>query len=782
RIAPAGLERYRGEAFGPAYKDSLFSAQFNPHRVQRHIFTRTGATFQTTDSDFLTSSDPDFHPTDVLEDADGSLLVSDTGAWYVDACPISRVAKPDIKGGIYRIRKNDSPMVEDPWGKKLDLEKKSPNELVAFLADARPRVRDHAVELLVEQGEKAVPAVSKLLKSGPDAGRNAAIWILGRINTSVARDAVRSALQDAAPAARIAAARLAGLNGDQGAVPALRENLRNEDPAVRRQAATALGQLKAADAVSDLLSAAAASADRFEEHAIIYALIQVGETGPLIAALDSRDDKDAKSNEDRRRDKAEGNPAVQKAALIALDQMPGSPLTREQFAPFLASNIEDLRKTALWVASHHADWSDVVLEFLQARLRTEDLDASALESLCEAVLAFAANTEIQTMLAALLQDSVLSDERRLFLLDTINRAPLTPFPESWVQTLGALLRSGSDQITVRAIGLLAARAIANFDQDLLALAADSSSSVPVRIAAITGADGRAGKLPAPLTQFLLGEVQQQEDASVRLAAAKALAVAKLDQGELRTLATELLPKADAMTLPALLDLFHENSDETVGLALVKSLEESGIKPNLIPGGLDALLTGFPAPVQEAAAPLRAQAEEESKARIERLVALEPFLGTGDVGRGRRIFFEDTANCHACHAVGNEGGTFGPDLTTIGTVRSAHDLLEAVLFPSASFVPDYEPYRIKTLDDIQAGVILRQSADAITLATGVNAETRIPRADIVEMTRHTVSIMPEGLDVSLSRQDLIDLITFLQSLNQEPWLLPSAVKPPSSQGF
>ena len=55
--------------------------------------------------DFLTSRDPDFHPTDVIEDADGSLLVLDTGAWFIHGCPISRVAKPEIKGAIYRIRR-----------------------------------------------------------------------------------------------------------------------------------------------------------------------------------------------------------------------------------------------------------------------------------------------------------------------------------------------------------------------------------------------------------------------------------------------------------------------------------------------------------------------------------------------------------------------------------------------------------------------------------------------------------------------------------------------------
>src|SRR5262249_59561086 len=105
RLAPAGLARYRGNAFRAEYQGNLFSAQFNPHRVQRHILRREGATFRTEDSDFLTSRDPDFHPTDVIEDADGSLLVLDTGAWFIHGCPISRAAKPEIKGSIYRIRR-----------------------------------------------------------------------------------------------------------------------------------------------------------------------------------------------------------------------------------------------------------------------------------------------------------------------------------------------------------------------------------------------------------------------------------------------------------------------------------------------------------------------------------------------------------------------------------------------------------------------------------------------------------------------------------------------------
>jgi len=66
---------------------------------------RDGATFKTIDHRFLWSESEDFYPTDVLEDADGSLLVVETGGWFIMGCPLSQVSKPQLKGGIYRIRR-----------------------------------------------------------------------------------------------------------------------------------------------------------------------------------------------------------------------------------------------------------------------------------------------------------------------------------------------------------------------------------------------------------------------------------------------------------------------------------------------------------------------------------------------------------------------------------------------------------------------------------------------------------------------------------------------------
>ena len=198
RIAPAGLLRYRGPAFGSDYEGNLFSAQFNPHRVQRHVVHREGATFRTEDSDFLTSSDPDFHPTDVIEDADGSMIVFDTGAWFIHGCPISRVAKPEIKGGIYRISKVGGPTVQDPRGEKLNFKTMQPADVAKLLEDSRPAVRERAIEHLVSSGQLSVPALASFRASSSNQeARSSAVFALYRIGGPQANEAVRAALSDA---------------------------------------------------------------------------------------------------------------------------------------------------------------------------------------------------------------------------------------------------------------------------------------------------------------------------------------------------------------------------------------------------------------------------------------------------------------------------------------------------------------------------------------------------------------------------------------------------------
>jgi len=177
------------------------------------------------------------------------------------------------------------------------------------------------------------------------------------------------------------------------------------------------------------------------------------------------------------------------------------------------------------------------------------------------------------------------------------------------------------------------------------------------------------------------------------------------------------------------------------------------------------LEPYPEEVQREAEPLFKRLELDAAKQKGRLDELEASLPAGDPSSGKELFFGNKANCYACHTVGGQGGHVGPELSKIGAIRSRRDLLEAIVFPSASFARGYEPYVVSTNSGraYPAGIIRGETADAITLVTGDRTEVRIPRADIESIVPAKVSIMPQGLDAQLSRQELSDVVTYLLSL-------------------
>src|SRR5690606_17363478 len=175
RVAPSGLMCYKGDGWGAAYKDNLFSAEFNTGRIMRHVLNPYGGTFQTDDEAFITSTSPDTHPTDVLQDADGSLLVVLTGGWFIEGCPLSRVAKPDVRGGIYRIRKLGVYYLDDPREISIDWLNLSGGDLVQYLFDPKIAVRKRAIKILVSRGPNAVQVFEQAIESADEEVRVAEV-------------------------------------------------------------------------------------------------------------------------------------------------------------------------------------------------------------------------------------------------------------------------------------------------------------------------------------------------------------------------------------------------------------------------------------------------------------------------------------------------------------------------------------------------------------------------------------------------------------------------------
>lgn len=138
--APCGICRYGRD---------LLVCQFNLRKVSRHVLEPFGSTWKTTDTDFLTCDHPDFHPTDVLQAPDGSVLVVDTGGWYKMCCPTSQIARPEVPGAIYRLRKTGGEVSTACPEPRWKLEKQeSVRSLTAQLQSPNLHVRRMAVETL----------------------------------------------------------------------------------------------------------------------------------------------------------------------------------------------------------------------------------------------------------------------------------------------------------------------------------------------------------------------------------------------------------------------------------------------------------------------------------------------------------------------------------------------------------------------------------------------------------------------------------------------------------
>lgn len=748
RVAPSGIGRYRHTALGADYKDNFFSAQFNTHRVLRHKVFRDGASFRTEDSNFFSTDDEDFHPTDVLEDADGSLLIVETGGWFIEGCPLSQVSKAELKGSIYRVRRTGAPKITDPTGNKIAWKTLGATQAAGYLADARPTVCDRAVERLVDLSAAAVGPLTNVVKQSKNTGaRTKAVFALYRIGTPAALTGVRLGLADASLEVRVAAARSVGLARDVASLPALLKLASSGSLPVQRQAATALGQLGDPKAVPTLLAAAAKAEDRFVRHALIYSLITLRQPQPVVAALSHPSGR------------------VREAALIVLDQMRPSPLRAGQVTTFLKSSDKSLQRTALWVASHHPDWADDMATFMKTRFAGSALTADEEQLFGDMLVSFSANPAMQQLMADELKSA--PPARQLFVLNTMARFPQEKLPENWVEGIGQQLASGSDRmVQARALELAGLRNLSALTDGLRQVADDTKAPASLRMRALNTLLKAQPNFSESHFAYLYGQLTNGADAPLRQQAATVLAQGNLTDSQLQKLAQDYLPKADPFILPRLVPVFKGKHPAPIGMALANSLTASPGLESFSEENLKTIFADYPAEVMPAVAKLTTILSVLQAGRLQRLNELESLIPGADLEKGRVLFY-GKAICSTCHQVGKEGSKFGPDLTSIQKDRSAHDLLEAIVYPSVSFVREYETYRVKTKTGEHTGVIQEQSPLVVVLGTSQLSSVRIPRADIVSMEMQNTSMMPQGLDQLMTKQEMADLLAFLLGQDQDP---------------
>ena len=102
---------------------------------------------------------------------------------------------------------------------------------------------------------------------------------------------------------------------------------------------------------------------------------------------------------------------------------------------------------------------------------------------------------------------------------------------------------------------------------------------------------------------------------------------------------------------------------------------------------------------------------------------------------------------------------GPSLAAAAGRFTAHYIAESVLMPSKTMSPVFKATTIVLKNGrSQTGLIVGETADAITLLLADASQVKIPLADIEERVPQDVSPMPAGL--VQNADEMRDLVAYL----------------------
>jgi putative heme-binding domain-containing protein len=128
------------------------------------------------------------------------------------------------------------------------------------------------------------------------------------------------------------------------------------------------------------------------------------------------------------------------------------------------------------------------------------------------------------------------------------------------------------------------------------------------------------------------------------------------------------------------------------------------------------------------------------------------------GNGQTVFRRE---CASCHRLDQEGHAVGPDLFGIRNQPKSAILLH-LLIPDHEITPGFAAYSISTTDGrVLTGLITSETPTSLTLRQPLGREDPILRAEIEEISAGKQSLMPQGLEKTITRQELADLLAYLK---------------------
>jgi putative membrane-bound dehydrogenase-like protein len=750
---PTGMVYNPGTALGSAWKNKFFLVEFVGNPSRSHIWSfglkPKGASFDfDSEVDVLSG----ILPTGIKFGPDGALYVADwINGWGTKN--YGRVWRIDVAEG-----RDDLKAAREETKRLIQLDYKDQNEddLFNLLQYEDMRVRQKAQFELVKRGDEGLETFNKAIaQKDNQLARIHAIWGIGQLareDKSLAKN-LTTLLEDSDPEIIAQSAKILGDVRYTEAGDQLLPLLASEYPRTKFFAAQALGRIGFERAIDPLLEMIEKNQDEdvYIRHAGVFALARIGKTDPIIALAGHE------------------NRSLRIAAVLVLRR-----LKNENVALFLKDSDEYIVTEA--ARAINDDLSiEKALPALAATLNEKRFTSEPLlRRAINACLRVGSDTELNTLLAFAERNDIAPGLRAEALaaigtwpspsvMDRVDgryRGKIERDPAPVLAKVqphaGKFLQSKDASVLVAASQMIGSLGITNYNADLKKLMQQHSSPA-VRSAMLTALH----QLKVEDMEAVIKQGMADRDATVRTAALGLLNELETTRESLPGIVDPIFKKGTVKEQQQLLSVLGRmpvEKTETVLNNLVKELEGGKFPPEIT---LDLI---------------EAVNETKNEQLISRVSSLRPAGTTtasfsetlygGDARAGGWIFMTNsTAQCVRCHAIRGEGGTVGPDLSSIGSVLSREQLLEALVEPSKRLAPGYGSVTV-TLNDGQSvtGILMEESGQELLIKTSDAEPMRVPVSRITKRENMPSGMPPMG--TLLSRREIRNIVEFLSVLKGE----------------
>lgn len=135
---------------------------------------------------------------------------------------------------------------------------------------------------------------------------------------------------------------------------------------------------------------------------------------------------------------------------------------------------------------------------------------------------------------------------------------------------------------------------------------------------------------------------------------------------------------------------------------------------------------------------------------------------GDAVAGKMIY-AGKGKCAACHSIGPDGGSLGPDLSDVGRRRDLKNLEESLVSPDADVPIRYRTIQVVTkAGQSIVGIRLNEDDISIQLRDGQDNLRSFLKENIRDLRTDKPSLMP-AYGSAFSRKEMDDVVSYLSSL-------------------